>query len=545
MIVMTIKGARCISLACCIFVKVGAALYPLLIVREELVCLVILLFLLLNAHFYKMGKDSGNFLRLASLAVGHVVFDIITVITVNHREAVPLWLNNVLHVIFYFFAILFAYQFFCYCVEISLPGANVRRICLMGLLPPAVGLIALPFLSIDYLTGNGTDYSFGPVVFVGYGIAMFYFICSLALVLCRHKHIQPHVKFALYPMLLALMAAVLIQIRVPELLFTGGAVTIVTVGFFFSLENPAAVFRQKVQTDALTGVQSRHSYEEDIVRIEREYAAGVRGYCAIFCDINHLRDVNNRYGHLEGDTYISNVALILQQEIRHATGIYRMGGDEFLVICKNCTEDALVRDIASVSRRCEDLSRRKGYPTEVAMGYALSGEEYPRFKDVIEAADYRMYRNKAAARMRRLEEAGKEEVSGENFGAFAASGDRGCPFVCNLDANITLLNRSWVEEFDLPGEVIHDFPRCWAERVHPDDLEEYHRVSRLIVGGKVRECDILYRVRNKRGEYVRCACRGSVYPGRDGGPDLFVGVLVNYGVAEGKEEDGASKGATG
>ena len=113
---MTIKGARCISLACCIFVKVGAALYPLLIVREELVCLVILLFLLLNAHFYKMGKDSGNFLRLAILAVGHVVFDIITVITVNHREAVPLWLNNVLHVIFYFFAILFAYQFFCYCV---------------------------------------------------------------------------------------------------------------------------------------------------------------------------------------------------------------------------------------------------------------------------------------------------------------------------------------------------------------------------------------------------------------------------------------------
>ena len=81
--------------------------------------------------------------------------------------------------------------------------------------------------------------------------------------------------------------------------------------------------------------------------------------------------------------------------------------------------------------------------------------------------------------------------------------------------------------------------------MHPDDLEEYHRVSRLIVGGKVRECDILYRVRNKRGEYVRCACRGSVYPGRDGGPDLFVGVLVNYGVAEGKEEDGASKGATG
>ena len=40
---------------------------------------------------------------------------------------------------------------------------------------------------------------------------------------------------------------------VPELFFSGGALTIVTVGFFFTLENPADFFRQKIQVDALTG----------------------------------------------------------------------------------------------------------------------------------------------------------------------------------------------------------------------------------------------------------------------------------------------------
>ena len=129
------------------------------------------------------------------------------------------------------------------------------------------------------------------------------------------------------------------------------------------------MFRQKVQTDALTGVQSRHSYEEDIVRIEREYAAGVRGYCAIFCDINHLRDVNNRYGHLEGDTYISNVALILQQEIRHATGIYRMGGDEFCALCYQKSKQEVIALCDQINEKLK--ARSSDFNTPITISYGV------------------------------------------------------------------------------------------------------------------------------------------------------------------------------
>ena len=56
---------------------------PLLILREEIVCLVILLFLLVNALAYQTGRDSGSFLRLALCAVGHVACEILVVLAMN------------------------------------------------------------------------------------------------------------------------------------------------------------------------------------------------------------------------------------------------------------------------------------------------------------------------------------------------------------------------------------------------------------------------------------------------------------------------------
>ena len=47
-------------------------------------------------------------------ALGHVTFDMITVYTVNHLETIPLWINNLLHMVFYEFAIVFCYEFLAY-----------------------------------------------------------------------------------------------------------------------------------------------------------------------------------------------------------------------------------------------------------------------------------------------------------------------------------------------------------------------------------------------------------------------------------------------
>ena len=213
---------------------------PLLILREEIVCLVILLFLLVNALAYQTGRDSGSFLRLALCAVGHVACEILVVLAMNPPGRVGAGANRLFHAFFYLFAVLFAYEFFCCTVRLGFASrAAVRRARRWGL--PAVLLYAaaLPFLPLYYLKGNGIHYGMGPFIVVSFAVAMLYFAASAVILFLRRRRIPRQVKLALLPLLLAMMATEGLQWAVPELFFSGGALTVVTVGFFFALENPA------------------------------------------------------------------------------------------------------------------------------------------------------------------------------------------------------------------------------------------------------------------------------------------------------------------
>ncbi len=514
-------------------------MYPLLIVREEIVCLIILIFLWINGHFYQMGKDHGSFQRLLVYAIGHVVFDIVTVLTVNSLDKVPLWLNFSAHIIFYLFAILFSQEFFCYVIALSYEKRVHKPVRIGSFCLLAVYLLLLPVLPIVYLQGNGTNYSLGPAAFVGYGLAMVFFVGSAAILGINYKKLAPHVRMALIPMLSVMVLAECIQIAVPELLITGGAATIVTVGVFFSLENPADVFKKKLLIDALTGVKSRHSYEFDIQRMESEYAKNrnIR-FAMAFCDINNLKAVNDERGHLEGDAYIGNIAQILMKELRCAEGIYRMGGDEFLAVYRDVDEVTIRREIDQVSADCEAMSQKMPYRMGVAIGCAASGKEYATLKNVLRVADYLMYQNKAE--MKRAvaflsADGQKLNITGLTdriFDAFAATGDRNYLTLCNMSTNVSRWSKSAVDYFGLPGEFLFDCATIWMDYIHPDDRADYWADIRDVFAGVKKYHDLEYRVRNKRGEYVMCTCRGTILRGKNGEPDMFAATLVNHGIAE-------------
>lgn len=514
-------------------------MYPLLIVREEIVCLIILLFLCINGHFYKMGKDRGSFQRMLVYAIGHVVFDIVTVITVNNTDTVPGWLNYSAHVIFYLFAILFSHEFFCNVIALSYGKRVHRPVRICSYCVVALYLVLLPVLPIVYLQGDGTKYSLGPAAFVGYGVAMLFFIGSAVILILNHKKLPSHVRMALIPMLTVLVAAECIQILVPELLMTGGACTIVMVGFFFSLENPAVVFKQKLLTDALTGVKSRNSYEIDIRQMEEDYAKNRNiKFWLVFCDINNLKGINDEFGHMEGDACIGRIAQILMNDFRGAENIYRMGGDEFLAVYRGAEEKDVQSETDQVQADCNAASENLPYKMGVAIGYAASGEEYETLRSVLRMADYLMYKNKAD--MKRA--AAFLSNDGQNlnlvgltdriFDVFAATVDRNYLTLCNVSTNVSRWSKSAVEYFGLPDEFIFDSATVWMEYIHPDDRSDYWADISDVFSGVKKVHDMEYRVRNKRGEYVICSCRGTIIKGKNGEPDLFAATIINHGTAE-------------
>ena len=114
-----------------------------LILRAEIVCLIILLYLTQVSRTYRMGKDAGIFRQILLFSVLHVVMDIVTVWTVNHTDTVPVFWNNLAHIIFYLSAILYACVMCLYTVSLSRPKRLHRNVYVLALSPVILYILLL------------------------------------------------------------------------------------------------------------------------------------------------------------------------------------------------------------------------------------------------------------------------------------------------------------------------------------------------------------------------------------------------------------------
>ena len=158
-------------------------------------------------------------------------------------------------------------------------------------------MLLVTVLKTEYADFVGTSASVGSGPSAGYALAFVYFIASMLIMIQNRMKLSRYFKSSLMPMLIFLVLAETTQIFIKELLMTGGAITVITVAFFFSLENPSAVLERKAITDALSGLSARSSYERDIMSYDAEFARDKTiPFIFLFVDINNLRSVNGLYG---------------------------------------------------------------------------------------------------------------------------------------------------------------------------------------------------------------------------------------------------------
>ena len=512
---------------------------PILILRTEIVCLILLIYLLFVSRSFRMGKDGRLFNLIMTFAMVHVIMDGVTVWTVNHPDTIPPWVNDTAHIIFYISAMLFSAEILLYVANLCYPG-KIRNVRIVADTLVVVYLVLLltGALKIEYAAFDGTNASVGTAATVGFALCFLYFVAAAGMILANRKSVGKHLQMLLVPMLFLLIAVELVQVFVKEFLFTGAAITVITVGFFFSLENPAAVLEKKIMMDALSGLGSRSSYEHDMQEYDAEFLKDrTIPFTFVFIDINNLRSINGLFGHQEGDAYIGKVAALLVMNMKQAAHIYRMGGDEFLAIYRRTDEKAVVRDIQRVHDACMREGERGAYQPELAIGYAVSDTKYNNLRDVLRVADYMMYRNKTE--LKREVAVGTVHENGTRlnlygltdrvFDAMCLTSEEYYPYMTNLETNVTRVAPAMAEFFGLEGEFIQDFSDKWLEHVHPADRDGYEQDVRLTLKGVKDYHFYKYRAKGKDGVYVDVTCRGGMYHGRDGEPDIFSGYVVNHG----------------
>ena len=85
--------------------------------------------------------------------------------------------------------------------------------------------------------------------------------------------------------------------------------------------------------DTLTGAKNRHSYSEELANIDKE---DITSLGIIYVDVRCLDSYNDMYGYTYGDTILIEIATLLSEF--YSSNIFRVGGDEFIVLCKNMEE---------------------------------------------------------------------------------------------------------------------------------------------------------------------------------------------------------------
>jgi diguanylate cyclase (GGDEF)-like protein len=176
--------------------------------------------------------------------------------------------------------------------------------------------------------------------------------------------------------------------------------------------------RSMALTDQLTGLHNRRGFA---VLAEQQLKLAIRnmqGVLLFFCDIDNLKEINDAYGHEEGDCAMGRAAHALKETFRDSDILARLGGDEFGVLAFEAaseSQEGILRRLGSNIKRVAAGESR--YELSLSIGVSRFDPENPlALAELISGADRAMYHEK-----RRYS---KGTVSGAIPGNLSGSGIR-------------------------------------------------------------------------------------------------------------------------
>jgi diguanylate cyclase (GGDEF)-like protein len=119
----------------------------------------------------------------------------------------------------------------------------------------------------------------------------------------------------------------------------------------------------------------------------------------LLVDADHFKDVNDRFGHLEGDEVLKAVAGQLAAALRPTDRLFRFGGEEFVVLCARTNHaEALLLGEQLRWQVAKTVRNLEGHPITISIGVASSGDDASSFNGLLAAADDRLYEAKKHGR---------------------------------------------------------------------------------------------------------------------------------------------------
>ncbi len=153
--------------------------------------------------------------------------------------------------------------------------------------------------------------------------------------------------------------------------------------------------------DPLTGLFNRHYLLEAVGQKMSHAARHKEALCLLVIDLDYFKNINDQFGHLEGDNVLKEVSNLLKESCRKEDISARLGGEEFALVLDNCSIEMAEQKAEKLRKSIED--RFEGQlPVTASIGITILNVMDQSFEELFSRADKALYRAKEQGRNRCL-----------------------------------------------------------------------------------------------------------------------------------------------
>lgn len=217
-------------------------------------------------------------------------------------------------------------------------------------------------------------------------VSTLYYILFVIAVIKNGAEYEAEERKVIFSVFMLPVLAIILQIMNREVILIWSCTAIsLLLYYIFLLE---LQFKYDVQTK----VRNRAAFEKEM----EKYAKGENNASIVVFDLNNLKITNDKYGHKAGDEMIHQAARIIEESFMGIGKAYRIGGDEFCVICREIAKESVDTALANLEESLSGINKYRQIKVILAYGQAYySKDESETIYSAFSRADKAMYVNKS------------------------------------------------------------------------------------------------------------------------------------------------------
>jgi len=171
------------------------------------------------------------------------------------------------------------------------------------------------------------------------------------------------------------------------------------VSVVWALQAAELHHRDEAILDPLTGLLNRHALVPRFLEISQQARLTGQPVSIVLCDVDAFKEINDEHGHDCGDAVLRDIAYELRKRLRSFELVYRLGGEEFLIVLPGIGLQA-GHEVAERLREAVEQARPTDIPVTISLGVSAARGAQVDYDTLFKAADEALYEAKRTGRNR-------------------------------------------------------------------------------------------------------------------------------------------------